>query len=697
MKRIPQNQGSALITTMMVLAIIGTATGVAISMTTNQGRLTRSSVDYTKAIAIADSQMERLYADWRARMSLLPVGGKLTQAQLDLLTANVPGNMTTVHPGFTDVTGQFLSTWPRAGNATAASYKIEEVNVYGNTVLYDPADSSTYSISTGPLPGFDGLFSINHTYYARMSVRVNSIGGSAPTASIARTFTRSEAPVFQAAIYYEDDIELHPGENMTLAGPMMSNHRLYVSALTGKTVNLLSTVSANREPDTPVPGSTYANRPKYLPDGVTPNPNFNKNRFNELLPPAALATGTYNAANYQPPTFSVSKDAQLKFAERLEPSGRDVREAFDLTDVATPASGSTPAITAARAANNDGFRELIEKPQGSKTSTGYKGATGYPDDPDAIEAVRFFNQAALKISVNGSTATATYRDDTPVDAAVQTLVQAAFSGRINMHDRRENAAVKVSRFDVEKLGLAIDLMNTSASNATKFNGIVYFSDDTTGMPASTKWGFRMENAAKLPTASANVDEPSNRRGFTVATAGGIYLKGNYNTDTTNAPVPAAVLADAVMFLSNNWNDANAANPIEGNDPDGDGVRDAATGRYATATTYKAAIMAGTIPSGYDPTPGNPSNGDNYGPGGGAHNFPRMLERWRTTAGTNIDMTFKGSMVQLFTSKMFTGAWQTGDVYAPPNRAWSYNEDFTRHPSPGLFSFTFFTRGPWRRE
>ena len=94
MKRIPQTQGSALIATMMVLAVIGTATGVAISMTTNQGRLTRSSVDYTKAIAIADSQMERLYADWRARMSLLSVGAKLTQAQLDQLTANMPGNMT---------------------------------------------------------------------------------------------------------------------------------------------------------------------------------------------------------------------------------------------------------------------------------------------------------------------------------------------------------------------------------------------------------------------------------------------------------------------------------------------------------------------------------------------------------------------------------------------------------------------------
>jgi hypothetical protein len=392
----------------------------------------------------------------------------------------------------------------------------------------------------------------------------------------------------------------------------------------------------------------------------------------------------------------VAKDTQLKFAERLEPSGRDVRDAFNLTDVATAATSTTPAITAAKAQNNDGFRELIEKPVGSKTSTGYKGGTGYPDDPDAIEAVRFYNQAGLKISVNGSTVSATYRDDTAVSSTVLAAVQAAFSGRIDMYDRRESATVKVSKFDVAKLGDAIDLMNASASAGTKFNGIVYFSDDTTSMAASQRWAFRLENASKLPTAAANPDEPASRRGFTVATAGGIYLKGDYNTDATNAPVPSAVLGDAVSFLSNNWNDANAANPILGN-TDASGAIINGTGRYATTTTYKCAVMAGTIPSGYDPTPALPANGDNYGPGGGAHNFPRLLERWKTAAGVNIDMVFKGSMVQLFTSKMFTGAWQTGEVYNPPNRVWSYNEDFTRHPSPGLFSFTFFTRGPWRRE
>lgn len=685
MKLNSNNQGTALLATMMVLATVGTITGVAINMTNNQGRLTRSSADYAKAIAVADSQLERLYSDWRSRMGQLPVGAKLTQTELDLLTANKPGSMATVHPGFADISGEFLANWPNANGQNTQTYRIQEVDAYGNTVLFDPNDRSTYSISTGPLPGFEGLFSINHTYYARLSVRVNSIGKSAPTASVARTFTRSEAPVFQAAIYYEDDIELHPGESMYLSGPMISNHRIYATVLNGKTLTFASTVSATKEPDAIVSGSSYANRPKYMPDGVTENPDYNTDRYNPELPPLTV----YNAADYHAPDYTVSLAKQLKFSERLEPSGRDVRDAFDITD------GSTTSLSQ----NNDGFRELIEKPAGTKTSTGFQGGPGYASDPDAIESVRFYNQAGLKVNVNGGTVTATYRDDTAVSAAVLLKVQAAILGRGDIDDKREASTVKVTRVDVAKLGEAIDLMNSSGTGVTKFNGIVYFSDDTTGMPATEKWAFRLENAAKLPTAAADVEEPSSRRGFTVATAGGVYLKGNYNTDVTNPPVPTAVLADAVMFLSNNWTDANAANPIAGTLNATTQLMDYSVGRYATETSYQVAVMAGTIPSGYV----NTTTGVTYGSGGGAHNFPRLLERWRTQPtpanpnGTNINMNFKGSMVQLFTSKMFKGAWGTGEIYSPPNRVWSYNEDFTRHPSPGLFSFTFFTRGPWRRE
>ena len=48
-------------------------------------------------------------------------------------------------------------------------------------------------------------------------------------------------------------------------------------------------------------------------------------------------------------------------------------------------------------------------------------------------------------------------------------------------------------------------------------------------------------------------------GLTVAAENPVYVQGNYNatTSSNNAEpnVPAAILADAVTLLSNNWNDS----------------------------------------------------------------------------------------------------------------------------------------------
>jgi hypothetical protein len=273
-------------------------------------------------------------------------------------------------------------------------------------------------------------------------------------------------------------------------------------------------------------------------------------------------------------------------------------------------------------------------------------------------------------------------------ASVVTKIREAVGARTTVYDKREGATVSVTPLNVGKLIEAEQLMRSLTGSSTSLTSVLYLSDDSAA--TGDKWAFRLENASKLPSYQEAANAPSSQRGFTVATAGGIYLKGDYNTDTSSEMVPASVMADAVMFLSNNWDDARAANPINGVD-DGAGGIVADSARVATETTYRAAIMAGTIPSGYDPTPGAPSSGDEYGPGGGAHNFPRMLEKW-----TGVNMNFKGSMVQLFNSKMFTGQWQTGDVYHPPVRNWSANENFVKRPSPGLFAFSMYSRGPWKR-
>jgi hypothetical protein len=639
MKKLHRQFGGVLVTTIVILVIVVSLTGVAVSITTHQGRMSRSSIEHSRRMAVVDSQMERLYFDWKALMASMPLGQKPTDVQLAALQTTLPSSAAAVHPGFASLNGEFLASLDGLD-----VYKIEEVDIYGGVV-----PSGTYSVSTGPLPGFEGFFSVNHTYRAVIGFRGNTFGGTTPTTLLERTFIRSEAPVFQAGIYYEDDMELHPGDSMYMSGPVMSNHRIYASVLSGKTLTFGSSVMANKAPNDPVPGITYNNR------------NPSDAGYVEGLPPGSI----YSSSYYESPTYLVGKARQLSLKDRLEPAGRELRDEFDSAD-ANP--------------NNDGFRELIEKPDGAAY------------DPTPIANARLYSQATLRLSVTMSggspVVNATGYNGATLPASVVTKIREAVGARTTVYDKREGATVSVTPLNVGKLIEAEQLMRSLTGSSTSLTSVLYLSDDSAA--TGDKWAFRLENASKLPSYQEAANAPSSQRGFTVATAGGIYLKGDYNTDTSSEMVPASVMADAVMFLSNNWDDARAANPINGVD-DGAGGIVADSARVATETTYRAAIMAGTIPSGYDPTPGAPSSGDEYGPGGGAHNFPRMLEKW-----TGVNMNFKGSMVQLFNSKMFTGQWQTGDVYHPPVRNWSANENFVKRPSPGLFAFSMYSRGPWKR-
>ena len=610
-----------IVPTMIIVVLLSTLVGVAVLFTQHAGRLARDSRELTNAISIADGEMDRMYDQWKRLLKSLPLGHRATQADLDAIAQPIPVP-TGVHPGFAGAI--FPSSFQ--GQPT---HTLTEVDAFGVAV---PSGQTITSI--GSLPGFNGMYSINTMYEARVAVGMPSISHT-PTVEIRRTFTRSDAPIFQTAIFYEGDLELHPGEAMVINGPVVTNRRLYASGMVGKGLTFQSYVS------------------------------YNKNYGYSEQPPAA--TG-YDMSNWQPPTYADSKAAQLsKASNRLEPAGKDLRSEFNGDD-------DSP--------NNKGYRELLQRANPS-----------YPDPP-TISRYRFCNQASLKISVTQTqvagnppvqTVTVLGHDNNPVSPAVAAKVVDAIGSRAPMYDRREQQNVSVTPVDISKFAAAVLLMNGASNPDNRFNGIVYFADTS---PDATKRAFRLENGAKLPTYDQPVDSPPDVRGFTVATDAGIYIKGDYNSYSGTPAVPSAVMADAVMILSNSWSDANSSNPLHGVDnPANPSTTLPGTARNASATTVETAIMAGTIPTGYV----NPATGLTYGPSGGAHNFPRFLENW-----SGVPFTFKGSMVQLFTSTIFSGPWSTGDVYSPPNRNWSANPDFAKHPCPGLFCFTTYSRGTWRR-
>lgn len=157
-------------------------------------------------------------------------------------------------------------------------------------------------------------------------------------------------------------------------------------------------------------------------------------------------------------------------------------------------------------------------------------------------------------------------------------------------------------------------------------------------------GIRLTNGAALPP-----------NGLTIATPDPVYVQGNYNVSKNGTTVlnsndttytqPAAIIADAITLLSTAWNDSKSAQSV-GN-------------RTAANTTVNAAFLTGNVAT----------TANSYS--GGVENFPRYLEDWGSATST-----YNGSMVCMFNSRFATGAWsQTTSYYNPPTRAWAFDKNF----------------------
>jgi Tfp pilus assembly protein PilX len=195
-------------------------------------------------------------------------------------------------------------------------------------------------------------------------------------------------------------------------------------------------------------------------------------------------------------------------------------------------------------------------------------------------------------------------------------------------------------------------------------------------------GVRLINGQTLPGIFDSAT-PSNTKGFTVSSENAVYVRGNYNatgissvgtptpsTDylpqNTAAHIPASIVADAIIILSNNWNDSQSFRyPFS------------LSQRQSTETTIRFAMMAGDTRSSINGSP-NQGGGDTR-LSGGVHNFKRFLENW----GTRLN--YDGSIINLYNSRNNNGAFKCcSKVYDPPERNWVFDATFldpTRLP-PG---------------
>jgi len=263
-------------------------------------------------------------------------------------------------------------------------------------------------------------------------------------------------------------------------------------------------------------------------------------------------------------------------------------------------------------------------------------------------------------------------------------------------DNRESGRINLVRVDMEKMRKWVEEGNSNSGNSGNapgnsgnapgnsgnaggsgpvfqeewWNGGVYFKlpeqpdpgRNDNVVPASDRWALQLHEGEKLPNRA--VVDPDAPRGLTLATNGAIYVQGTYNAPDgekwdkkdygvkKGAEVPAALIGDAIMLLSDAW-DNKRSGKRKLND------------RKAVDTTYSAALVTGNVPS---------SQG-NYS--GGLENYPRFLEKW----GNGVTATYRGSLIRLFRSESFNARWGYGNVYKRPERNWSFHTGYKKYSPP----------------
>jgi len=258
---------------------------------------------------------------------------------------------------------------------------------------------------------------------------------------------------------------------------------------------------------------------------------------------------------------------------------------------------------------------------------------------------------------------------------------------LSPEDDNENGVL--DNFGTANMGLgqyngAVSL-NPATGKAFNPYGTRIASCSTTG---EKNWVSGARHVLKLVDGSLGnvplitVGAAANTGGFTVASENPLYIQGNYNSSAADtfftkpsntAPAndvvghsAAAVVADAVTILSNNWNDRVSL---------GMGNVDvtAATSRPAATTYYRLAIAGGKNMSFPFPGWANANPDYPFGTDGGVGNFLRLSEDW-----SGQTLHYGGSLVSLYYATYNTGIFKccTYSVYEPPDRDYIFDADFT---------------------
>jgi hypothetical protein len=637
--KLKRERGAVMLATMIFVILFAAAAGSVLTFSLYSYRMARRNEVRAQAKAVADSEMDWIYYQFLKQI----LGGTLPKDTPAALGTLLPCDYSTVEGATVNPTANCT---PYLKAHQDEHWIVRRSITWLNTTNGQIPDTSQRGDFTYLQVRVEVIPPPDYTYAESVSVRIG------------RFFSVSNVNVFQYAIFFEGDLEMAPGSDMTVTGDISANGSIYMGAPAG--VNL-----------------TLINKVRYLTGDY-----FNYDPATETTVNRKPGTPGSQLPNY--PTWGTSQADQVETMDKP----------------ASLVGGTDPAQLVQTRPDlfydtNDVYRSVIAPPPDDATITEYPNypATGGQGDEPAVASQRLYNRATLRITVSVDPVTGqpvvhyTKRDP---DSGVDTAADGDFANTgdpttdvvretKNVYDLREGHNVMMTTINVANLNAK--LATSYAADHTRFNGTVYVNlkDGDPSYPPAIRL---INGETTSPLATTPSGTPA---GFTVVTNGGVYVQGNYNTTQTGtngdgAPTynPTLIMGDAVTWLSPKWDDTNADNINLSARP----------GTNVDGTTYNGTINGGVL-TGNIPADASHSSG-------GAQNLIRYLEDWYNPGSTVL---VYGSIGRLFESKYFIRPYPgsassnpTGVYVQPRVRNFSYDQDLKGTSPPSAPYTTTYSRG-----
>ena len=376
-----------------------------------------------------------------------------------------------------------------------ASFTYSAPNGGANTFGQTTGAAVDKKLTAGTYAGLNG-----NAQPLTFSITARGTGPYPTTVTINQTIEVQRIPLFQFGVFYQNDLEILPGPNMTFSGPVHSNGDIYLG--THNTLTFNSTITSyksilhgRKDSSTAMLGNVF------ISDGAVQQNMKNGNG-----------------------TWLDSSDGNWLMGSQTRWGGNVSSSVHGVRQLNLPIPSST------------GPQTLIDRRTGADSAQVQTEKMDYKANLRIIDGAvmdKFNNTVELRYCSGGSA----FNNGCPQGQSVVNPLSTA-----QFYNFREGRTIASTDIDVNLLnGSPAFQAMVSAANGV----VIYTSDRRNTGSATLQDAVRLVNGHTLPV-----------KGLTLASENPVYVKGDFNTNTKK---PAGIVGDAFNIQSNAWLDANSTN------------------------------------------------------------------------------------------------------------------------------------------